>query len=416
MSAQIGNLAILGATGSVGTQALSVVRENPGAYSVQVLTARRNLELLIEQAKEFRPALIGVADAASADVVRAALGGAVDIAIGEEGLETAAVHPSVHTVLCAVVGFAGLRPTLAAIKANKHIALANKESLVAGGDLVNRALEKSTSAIVPVDSEHSSVFQCLLSRTCQGQPRRIILTASGGPFLDLSREEVYHAPPERAVRHPRWNMGPKISVDSASLMNKGLEVIEAAKLFNLPGERIEVLIHPETIVHGLAEYDDGTMLAALYQTDMRVPIAFALSYLRSDDPKQRPGTQVTASGASFLDLAKQGSLHFRAPDTERFPALALCYEALDRGGDMPTVLNAANEIAVESYLGVCSSSAICFGQISEVVARVMARREQPKALESVNDIVRADAWAREQASNVIAELAVRQVESRLALT
>lgn len=392
---QLGRLAVLGSTGSIGRQTLQVVRDNPSLFSVAALAAHSAVEEVVAQAREFHPEFVALADEQAAARAKAVLGAECRVGAGDQAVREAAALASVHTVVCAVVGFAGFSPLLAAIAAGKHVALANKESIVAAGPLVKAALRTSTSVVVPVDSEHNSVFQCLLGRGRGAALRKVVLTASGGPFLHHTAEELAHVTPASAVAHPRWSMGQKISVDSATLMNKGLEVIEAAMLFDLRAEQIEVLIHPQSLVHGLAEYADGTLLAALFETDMRVPIAFALSFLRSNDPKSTPGTAPVLSAVPFLDLAAKKELHFFAPDYERFPALRLCQRALEQGGTTPAVLSAANEIAVYAFL----NQEIPFTDITEVVKEVIDLHCS-KTLETLNDVMQADAWARECASYV----------------
>ncbi len=386
------SLAILGSTGSIGQQTLEVVRANASRFDVRVLVAGgANLELLLAQCQEFRPAIVAVQDGA-AESIRDQLPEGTTLTLGEEAVAQAACDPQVHTVVAAIVGFAGLRPTLEAIKAGKHIALANKECLVAAGSLVKNALAQSKSMLVPVDSEHSSLFQCMLGR--KDRPRRMTITASGGPFLHRSAAEVYEAKPEEATKHPCWDMGAKISVDSAHLMNKGLEIIEAAVLFDFKASELEVLVHPQTIVHGLVEYGDGAVLAALYPADMKVPIAFALSYLDAEEPKKVPGELLVSSGASFLDLASSADLQFFAPDFQRFPALRLAYQALEQGEPWPAILNAANERAVELYL----QGNIAFGQIPELVEAVLNAGESWDVPQSLQELFALDARARELAS------------------
>jgi 1-deoxy-D-xylulose-5-phosphate reductoisomerase len=386
-------LAVLGSTGSIGRQTLDVVRSNPGRFHIAALSARANVALLLEQINEFQPELAVVGDETAAAELRQAVGGRLRVESGRGGLCAAASLEGVHTVVDAVVGFEGLFPALAAISSGKDLALANKESLAAGGPLLREALAHSSSELFPVDSEHSSIYQCLNRRGRPESVRRVFLTASGGPFLHLPLEQFADVRPEDAIRHPRWNMGPKISVDSATLMNKGLEVIEASMLFQLPGEKIHVLIHPESVVHGLVEYDEGTQLAALFSTDMRVPIAYALKCASSS------GSAVSlSSGVSFLDLAAQGTLHFFAPDMKRFPALALCYQALEEGGTAPAVLNAANEIAVENFL----HRQLPFSAIVQVVERTLQVHEVRK-IKCIEDVISTDAEARACASKLCEE-------------
>ena len=403
----VGSVAILGSTGSIGTQTLDVIRRESARLSVVALAAGRNLDLLIRQILEFRPLAVSVESEESAANLRAQLAelslpSIPEIGWGAEGLRLVATHPAAHTVVAALTGFAALEPVLAAIAAEKHIAIANKECLVAAGGLIRAALSRSRSMVVPVDSEHSSIFQCLRRRGLDGEVTRVVLTASGGPFLHASNEQLEAVTPDQAIKHPRWKMGAKISVDSATLMNKGLEVIEAAVLFELPPERIEVLIHPESIVHGLVEYGEGSVIAAMFETDMRVPIAFALQYLHSSDPRHRPGDVTFRSGVVGLDLARRGTLSFSKPDLQRFPALGLAYDALAQGGLSPTVLNAANEVAVDAFL----SEKIGFLGIARVVAKTLSDfPNQP--LEGIDSILQADAWGREVASNYLSGFALR---------
>ena len=401
----IGSIAILGSTGSIGTQTLAVVREERTPIPVVALAAGKNIDLLIEQIVEFRPFTVSVENSDAAERLRSELsarGLTPKILFGDEGVCEVATHRDAHTVVAAMTGFAALNPVLAAIAAGKHIAVANKECLVAGGELIRAALKRSSSAIVPVDSEHSSIFQCLRRRGLDSPVRRIILTASGGPFLKATPAELAAVTPAQAIKHPRWKMGAKISVDSATLMNKGLEVIEAAVLFSLPGEQIEVLIHPESVIHGLVEYGEGSVIAALFETDMRVPIAFALQYLRSEDPNRAPGAATYRSGVAPLDLAKRGSLTFATPDLSRFPALGLAYKALQMGGLAPAVLNAANEVAVAAFL----SEQIGFLAIPDLVAKTLSDfPNQP--LVGIDSILGADSWGRERASKYLADFALR---------
>ena len=396
MAKQIGNIAVLGSTGSIGTQTLDVIRTHREQFCVVALSGNSNIELLIAQAREFSPQVVAVSDEKLAAQVRAELGSACSVLSGPNATCEAAAHTDVHTVLVAVVGFAGLAPVLAAAKAGKHIALANKESLVAGGELVVKTAKENGAALVPVDSEHSSIYQCLLARQPGDEISRITLTASGGPFLSTPISELSRMSPEEAVRHPRWAMGAKISVDSATLVNKGLEVIEAARLFDLSAEKISVLIHPQSIVHGLVEFVDHTALAALFETDMKIPIAYALGSLRSEDPQKSPGGRLPGLHSRQLDLSQWQLLQFIAPDKERFPALGLCYDALEVGQSAPLVVNAANELAVQAFL----DRRISFTEIAEVLMEVMSHHTVVKVLE-IGEIFEVDAGARELASNII---------------
>lgn len=393
-------LSILGSTGSIGRQTLDIVRAAPERFSVVALSANSNADLLIEQAREFKPQMVALADPRAAARAAAELGPLCRVVAGVEGNLEAAVLPEVTIVVAAIVGFAGLRPVLAAIEAGKNIALANKEALVTAGSIVIGGAQKSGSLIMPVDSEHNSIYQCLLGRQPEDQIKKIVLTASGGPFLNRSAAELETISPAAAVRHPRWNMGPKISVDSATLMNKGLEVIEAAHLFDLPGEQIEVLIHPQSLVHGLVEFKDGSIIAAIYETDMRVPISFALSALAAPQPAFRRGARLNQSLADPLNLAARGRLEFSAPDERRFPALRLCYEVLKRGGTAPVILNAANEAAVAAFLG----GEIGFTSIYKIVERTVSTCAITD-YDNIIQIEEADAIARLTASEIKAEFA-----------
>ena len=398
-----GNVAVLGSTGSIGQQALSVIRDNAGAFRVISLSAGENTALLAEQVREFKPRYVAVSSGDGADRLRREVGPGVAIRFGEEAAAEAGVLSEVHTVVAAISGFACLRPVLAAIDAGKHIALADKESLVAAGKLVREQSRKSGAMVVPVDSEHSSIFQCLLGQDNR-MVSKIVLTASGGPFFRADNADFGAIRPEEAVRHPKWNMGAKISVDSATLMNKGLEVIEAAMLFDLRAEQIEVLVHPQTIVHGLVEFTDQTVLAALFETDMRVPIAFALSFLgsrngdfsRSTEEAQQEFFGPLRPGAAKLDLIRAGPLEFFVPDREKFPCLDLCYQALRLGGVFPCFLNAANEVAVQEFLREC----IRFSDIPRVVAGVLEKASEIEEF-TLEAVFRADAWARREASNIV---------------
>jgi 1-deoxy-D-xylulose-5-phosphate reductoisomerase len=361
-------LAILGSTGSVGTQALDVVRANPGAYDVVALAAGRNEKLLAEQAAEF-----GVAD------VRARC--AADdpsVLAGFAGL------PEVDVVLNAVVGFAGLPATVAALEAGKRLALANKESLIAAGPVVAAAREKGGGEIVPVDSEHSAVYQALQA----GPPdavRRILLTASGGPFRGRSKAELERVTVADALAHPTWSMGPKITVDSSTLMNKGLEVIEARELFDVELERIEVVVHPQSVIHGMVEFSDGSTIAQLSMPDMRLPIGYALA---------APGR--IGQPVGVIDWARLGTLTFEAPDPEAFPCLELAYRAATAGGDTPATLNAANEVAVAAFLG----GRLSWRGIADVVGEVLDGH-RPGNVSSIDDIVEADGRARAGAAAAV---------------
>jgi len=384
-------VAILGSTGSIGRSALAVVAAHPERVRVVALAAGENAALLAEQVARFAPAFVGVStDAAREDLIRC-LGPArpASIAVGRESLMGAATHPEVDLVLCASSGTAGLDAVLAAIDARKTVALANKEVLVMAGRLMVDAARRRGVTILPVDSEHNAIHQCLHGRTRE-EVRRLILTASGGPFRSLSAAELARVTPDDALRHPTWQMGRKITIDSATLMNKGLEVIEAHWLFGADARDIGVVIHPQSIVHSLVELRDGSILAQLSVTDMRLPIQYAFSYPDRWD-----------AALPSLDVERLGSLEFFAPDRTRFPCLDLAYRALERGGARPIALNAANEIAVEAFL----AGRLPFPGIPETIERTLdaAEREagEPATLADVRAI---DAWAREYAAETTSTL------------
>lgn len=346
------HIAILGSTGSIGTQALDVVRAHPDQFQVEVLTAGRNAELLKAQALEFKPNAIVIGDSAAYQALKDALfDEGIKVYCGEEALCEVVEMDPIDMVLTALVGFAGLRPTMRAIEAGKHIALANKETLVVAGELVTAAARAKGVNIYPVDSEHSAIFQCLMGEF-HNPIEKIYLTASGGPFRGKTKEEVYNATREQALKHPNWEMGAKITIDSASMMNKGLEVIEAKWLFGLKSEQIDVIVHPQSIVHSIVQFEDGSMKAQMGLPDMKLPIQFALGYpqrLKSDFPR--------------FDFVNYASLTFEQPDMEAFRNLALAFEAMHRGGNAPCVLNAANEVVVQAFL----DGKMAFGAMPEAI-------------------------------------------------
>lgn len=332
-------IAILGSTGSIGTQALEVVREHPDRFQVEVLTAGRNGALLIRQALEFKPNAVVIDDTAQLETVRDALfPQGIKVYSGTDALEQVVAMADVDLVLTALVGFAGLRPTMAAIEAGKPIALANKETLVVAGELVTKAAQQKGVNIYPVDSEHSAIFQCLAGEW-HNPIEKIVLTASGGPFRGRTPEQLAKVTKAQALKHPNWEMGAKITIDSASLMNKGLEAIEAKWLFGLKRDQIEIVVHPQSIVHSLVQFRDGSIKAQLGLPDMKLPILYAMAY-----PERVP------TNWPRFDLATHGALTFEPPDLATFRNLALALEAMDRGGNAPCVLNAANEVAVELFL------------------------------------------------------------------
>ncbi|MDI6740083.1 MAG: 1-deoxy-D-xylulose-5-phosphate reductoisomerase [Candidatus Edwardsbacteria bacterium] len=373
------NLIILGSTGSIGTQTIEVVRRHKDRFRVVGLAANSRFDLLARQIAEFRPAMVCAGSdhdqrgwQRTADRVKAKK------VFGPEGLIRLSALPGADMAVNALVGAAGLEPTLAAIMAGHDVALANKETLVAGGELVMRAVKKYGVRLLPIDSEHAALHQCLDGRD-PATVKRLILTASGGPFRNHARHRLHAVKARHALRHPTWRMGQKVSIDSATLMNKGLEVIEAHHLFGIPPERIEVVIHPESIIHSMAEFTDGSILAQLSVPDMRLPIQYALTY-----PERLP------SLVSFCDLATIGKLTFHEPDTTTFKCLRLAYAAIARGGTMPAVMNAANEVAVRAFL----EDRIGFMEIPRAIERVM-RKIRTSPVNAIDDILAADARARQ---------------------
>lgn len=371
-------LSVLGSTGSIGTQTLDVARSL--GLEVCALAANKNIDLLEKQIREFSPQVAAVFDPEAAKRLRPAVRDLpVRIAEGMDGLCEAACLQTAGLVCNSVVGMVGLKPTLAAIEAGKDVALANKETLVAGGALVMRAAEEHHVRILPVDSEHSAVFQCLEGSPGKHAVKRIILTASGGPFFGRTAEELRNATPEQALRHPTWNMGPKVTIDSATMMNKGLEVIEASWLFGMPIDRIDVLIQRESVIHSMVEFADHSVIAQLGVPDMRVPIQYAITY-----PDRVP------SQAGTLDLAEYGKLTFARPDEKTFRCLAACRRALRRGGLAPAAANGANEAAVKLFL----DHRISFSEVGELVWEAMERQPDTARIRSADEILEADSQAR----------------------
>ncbi len=390
-------LAVLGATGSVGVSTLDVVARNADRFAVRALTGHRNWELLLEQCRQFRPAVAVLADPEAAAKLEAAVraeGLPVEVQAGAAALAPAAERDDVDFVMAAIVGAAGLLPTLAAARAGKRVLLANKEAVVMAGGLLRAALAASGGTIVPIDSEHNALYQCLPEGRGADPDGAgvlsLVLTASGGPFLDTPLEALETVTPAAACRHPNWDMGRKISVDSATMMNKGLEIIEACRLFAVEPGRVKVVIHPESIIHSLVEYRDGSVLAQLGNPDMRTPIAHALAW-----PDRIP------SGVAPLDLAALGQLSFRPADQDRFPCLALAIAAAEAGGAAPIVLNAANEVAVAAFL----DGRIRFTAIPAVIDTVLAQYAGPDPGE-LDAILALDARARVSAEEKIRELAL----------
>jgi 1-deoxy-D-xylulose-5-phosphate reductoisomerase len=381
-------IALLGSTGSIGTQTLDVISRFPGEFKVEVLTAGNNIRLLVQQARKFLPYCVVIGNSLHYHPLKEALRDIpVKVYAGDEAIEQVVRGSNIDMVVAAMVGYSGLKPTIAAIKAGKKIALANKETLVVAGELIKKLVKESGSKIIPVDSEHSAIFQCLAGEL--GNPvEKITLTASGGPFLNFTEEMLKNVKPHEALKHPNWEMGNKVTIDSASLMNKGLEVIEAKWLFDLTSDQIKVIIHPQSIIHSLVHFADGSVKAQLGVPDMRVPILYALSYpdrLSSDLPK--------------LDLSKYPTLNFIEPDPSRFRNLALAYHALRQGGNMPCIMNAANEVAVSAFL----SGKIGFLQMSDVVEFTMEKTEY-LASPGLGFLETSNSSARTVAQNYINEL------------
>lgn len=386
MPSKLQSLTILGSTGSIGLSTLDVVARHPDKYRVLALSANGQLDRLVEQCRQYQPRYAVLADATRLPELRerllaAGLAG-IEALAGGEALEYVASHPEVDAVMAAIVGAAGMRPTLAAARAGKRVLLANKETLVMAGRLFMDAAREGGATLLPIDSEHNAIFQCLPQpfgdRSEQGV-RRILLTASGGPFRNFNAEQLAAVTPAQAVKHPNWSMGRKISVDSASLMNKGLEVIEARWLFDLPPERIAVVVHPQSVIHSMVEYVDGSVLAQLGNPDMRTPIAYGLAWPERID-----------AGVAALDLFQIARLDFDQPDTERFPCLALAFEALNLGGAAPAVLNAANEEAVAAFLDGRAG----FADIALVNAAAMRQVAADFDAGSLDSLTAADAAAR----------------------
>ena len=381
-------IAILGSTGSIGSQALDIISKFPERFEVEALVAGNNVETLIKQARKFLPEIVVIGNKNHYNQLKTALNDIpVKVYAGDDAIEQVVASSSVDVVLAAIVGYSGLRSTVAAVKAGKNIALANKETLVVAGEVIEKLVRQTGAAIVPVDSEHSAILQCLAGE--MGNPvERISLTASGGPFLNYSFDELKAITPEQALKHPNWDMGSKITVDSASLMNKGLEIIEAKWLFDLKPEQIKVLIHPQSIVHSLVHFADGSVKAQLGAPDMRMPILYALTYperLTTDLPK--------------LDLVKHNNLTFSEPDVIKFRNLSLAYTALEEGGNMPCIMNAANEIAVDAFL----KEKIKFTQIPDVIEQTM--RETEFSVSAELDLLEiTDKNARTNALNYINKL------------
>ena len=383
------NISILGSTGSIGKQALDVVRHNREKFKVVALSANKSIDMLVEQIEEFRPELVSIGDEKSASQLQKRVNQrgikGVDIASGQKGLNAVAAIESAQVVLTAVVGIAGLIPTMEAVSKGKDIALSNKETMVTAGNVINKLAKEKGSSIIPVDSEHSAIFQCLNGEDMKSV-KRLILTASGGPFRGRKREDLIHVKKEAALKHPNWSMGQKISIDSATLMNKGLEVIEAKWLFDVDLEKIDVVVHPQSIIHSMVEFEDSSIIAQMGNPDMRIPIQYAFSY-----------PQRLKSNFESLDFTKISSLTFEKPDKETFPCLELAYDSLRSGGTHPAVLNGANEVLVEEYL----NGRIGFYDIPKYVQMAM-ESHNPVSNPGVEDILEADRWVRDYIHNELA--------------
>lgn len=378
-------IAILGSTGSIGTQTLDVVRQYPSEFSVYALSAHRNVELLIQQALEFNPAVVCIADESCYVRLRDALSDLpIKVMAGKNSISEMVTMPAIDVVVAAMVGYAGLQPTMQAIRAKKVIALANKETLVVAGEIICRLAQRYKVPILPVDSEHSAIYQCLVGED-RNRVEKLLLTASGGPFRTFTHDQMLRVTAAQALQHPNWDMGAKITIDSASMMNKGFEVIEARWLFDIPVEKIQVLVHPQSVVHSAVQFVDGSVKAQLGTPDMRIPIQYALTYperWQSDVPR--------------LDLFATHNLSFEAPDLERFPNLRLAYEAIEKGGNIPCVLNAANEVVNQAFReGKCG-----FLQMSDVIAKAMDSATYI-AEPTYEDYVQTDAEVRRMALEIL---------------
>ncbi len=378
-------IAILGSTGSIGTQALEVIKANEDIFEVEVLTAQNNADLLIEQSLTFKPNCVVIGNDDLYDKVHSALDNAgIKVYAGAKALESVVQMDSIDMVLTSMVGYSGLLPTIKAIEAGKHIALANKETLVVAGELITKLAEEKGVNIYPVDSEHSAIFQCLVGEF-HNPIEKIILTASGGPFRGKKREDLAKVTKVQALKHPNWVMGAKITIDSASLMNKGLEVIEAKWLFGLKASQIEVVVHPQSIIHSLVQFEDGSMKAQMGLPDMKLPIQFALGFpnrIKSDFPR--------------FDFTKYPSLTFEQPDTETFRNLQLAFEAMDKGGNLPCIMNAANEIAVEAFL----QDKIGFLEMSDLIENCMSKVDFIQK-PSIDDYIQTDQATRRLAQTLV---------------
>jgi 1-deoxy-D-xylulose-5-phosphate reductoisomerase len=378
------NIAILGSTGSIGQSSLEVISGFPDRFRVTYLSANRGIDLLVEQIERFHPKGVAVMDPDSAEIIKNKFGNSLEIFLNTSGLKEIASKPDVDVVINSLVGFAGLEPTIEAIKAGKTVALANKETLVVAGEIITRLVDEHKATLIPIDSEHSAILQCLVGEDYKNISK-LILTASGGPFLNLDKSEFENVTIAQALNHPNWKMGNKITIDSATLMNKGLEVIEAHYLFKLPADKIEVIIHPQSIIHSMVEFVDGSVKAQLGVPDMKIPIQYALTY-----PDRAP------SQSARVDFSKLHKMTFFTPDLNKFKCLQLAYKALEMGGTAPAVLNAANEFAVDLFL----NGKIKFNQIPQLIDTALNKQRiihDPK----IEDIIEADKETRNFIKKII---------------
>ncbi len=386
MDNQPKRISILGSTGSIGTQTLDIIADNPSLFRAEILTANRNAELVCRQARQFRPRMVVMADdEAYRRVSDDLFGTGIEVRGGADAIAEAAADDGTDTVVTALVGYSGLVPTLAAIDASKTVALANKETLVVGGEIVNDHLNHSKSRILPVDSEHSAIFQCLNGERTR-EASRIILTASGGPFRTLTAEELENVTVEQALRNPNWDMGAKVTIDSASMMNKGFEMIEAHWLFGCPTDCIDIVVHPQSVIHSMVEFHDGSVMAQMAVPDMHLPIQYALGW-----PDRLPAHRMER-----LSLSRYGTLTFEEPDRQKFPLLQYAFDAIAAGGNKPCVLNAANEIAVAAFL----RGEIRFTEMPEVVAQTMAEEPFMQSI-TLDDLVLSNKSARARAAEIV---------------
>ncbi|MBI3005119.1 MAG: 1-deoxy-D-xylulose-5-phosphate reductoisomerase [Ignavibacteriales bacterium] len=384
MAPTVQNIAILGSTGSIGQNTLRVVKNLGGRFRVTYLTTNKNIDLLQKQIDQFQPRGVVVLDEYNSSVLEKLVGDKVEVLTGEEGLQEIVKRDDVDLVVSSLVGFAGLKPTIEAIKHRKAVALANKETLVAAGEIITSLVREYGVQLIPIDSEHSAILQCLAGED-RSRVAKLILTASGGPFLHTNRDDLHSVTVEEALNHPNWKMGNKITIDSATLMNKGLEVIEAHWLFDLPPEKIEVVVHPQSIIHSMVEFIDGSVKAQLGLPDMKIPIQYALTY---------PDRSSLNGGR--IDFAELGSMTFFKPDLEKFRCLRLASDALSLGGTTPAVMNAANEIAVDAFL----NRKITLTQIPEFIDRAITSH-RTKTSPDLNDILEADRSTRAFVSSII---------------